>query len=167
MEDSLPLGKWSYILSWIGRFLTKVLPGWILKRKFPIAKCQESITVFCEAVGPELYTNSRRKFAVECLTLKVLNQLPFPITANGFWFDMFVNSRSLAKIHRVDRVTIQPDQFGELKGDADLADNQANILREVPNDSAILHIQGEIQFQTPAGEVKKHISLNTRGFIHR
>lgn len=173
MENTPPPSKWVYIFRWILLPLTRWLPGWILRRWFPVERCKEQVVVMAEGVGPHIWINPGRAPAIGLFNLVFVNRLPFPIIVDGLHLEINLESTGLAKFDQISRVTIACGEIAKVSvAEHDLSDSQAEIVRNYPNDRQpcdcpILRIQGYAQLKTPVGEFNKPLDIETRAFVYR
>ena len=161
-------GEWVALakaaLSWV----MHRLPGWCLRWRYPIRKCQDSLLVEAHGVGPHIYVNAGRAPAIVGLGFVLMNRLPFGVKVENLHLDVSLESRTLTNHDHSGKESVPGG--GVLKisiSDIHLTDGQARIVREHSSECAVLRISGHISCETVVGDLSKLLELETRAFIFR
>ena len=85
-------GEWSLVLKATLSPVLRWLPGWVLRWRYPIPKCQECLTAIAPGVGPHIYINVERSPAIVGLNLTLMNGLPFPVKIDGVHLELTFES---------------------------------------------------------------------------
>ncbi len=167
-ESQLP-SKWFVLGRVLLDLITRHAPSFLLKRWFPVAKCQKRIELFANGVGPHLYVNPGRPAAVSHLKLWCYNYLPFEIWLDGIELEIQLGDQGLARVSLTVRDRIYGyDKKPVVVSENYLTDSQAERVRQYPSDSAVLKITGRTWIKSPVGDFEKQLDqLETRAFIYR
>jgi hypothetical protein len=164
LEGYVPSLMWK-ALAWLISFA----PGFLLRRLFPPAKCQEQIEITADGVGPHVYVNPERSAAVVNLQLWCYNGLPFDVWLEDIELELRLGDQALTRgVHKI-RLAISKRQRQALRlPEFSLTDSQANLARRYPADSEILKITGRTWIKTRAGDFYKQLGqIETRAVIYR
>lgn len=167
-ENQLP-SKWFVLGRVLLDLITRHAPSCLLKRWFPIARCQKRIELFSDGVGPHLYVNPGRPPAVSHLKLWCYNYLPFEIRLDGIELEIQLGDQRLTRVSLTVRERINAyDKKSVAVSEHYLTDGQAERVRQYPSDSAVLKITGRAWIKSPVGDFEKQLGqLETRAFIYR
>lgn len=161
-------GEWTALLKTFVSHVLRWLPGWALRRWYPIQKCQEYLTVSAYGVGPHIYINAERAPAIAGLNLTLMNGLPFAVTIEGCHLELSLESRTLTNGDQTVRETVPAGGTRQISiNEIHLSDGQARIVREYPSECPILRITGNVSCKSVVGEFTKPLQMETRPFIFR
>lgn len=161
-------GEWGALVKAALSPVLRWLPGWILRWRYPICKCQESLTVEAHGVGPHIFVNADRAPAIAGLKLNLMNGLPFEVKVESLHLEMSLESRGLTNHDHSVKESVPG--YGVLQiriSEIHLSDGQARIVRQHPNECPVLRISGHVSCETVVGDVSKPLQLETRAFIFR
>lgn len=160
---------WTFIIKYVLSIIQKRIPGWILKKWFPLERCISSIDIFLETVGPRIYINPKRSFAISSFKINFLNRLPFKIEFTGFTtIEIKLEDKGWLNFQHIESLSIDPCQLKELYiPEKHLTDSQAKLAADYPSECPILRIHGSAQIKSPIGNFNKIFSEQTQAFIHK
>ncbi len=169
MSESQIPSKWFVLWKVLLDLITRHAPSFLLKRWFPIARCQKRIELFSDGVGPHLYVTPGRPAAVSHLKLWCYNYLPFEIRLDGIELDIQLGDQGLTRVSLTVRDRINGyDKKPVAMSEHYLTDSQAERVRQYPSDSAVLKITGRAWIKSPVGDFENQLDqLETRAFIYR
>ncbi len=161
-------GEWSALFKVVLSPVLRWLPGWVLRWWYPIRKCQECFAVAAYGVGPHVYVNAERSPAIEGLNLTFMNGLPFAVKVEGLHLEVGLESRTLTNSEQIVKEAVPAGGTRQISvNEIHLSDGQAKIVREHPNECPILKVTGYVACESPVGEFKTNLQLETRAFIYR
>lgn len=161
-------GEWSALFKVVLSPVLRWLPGWALRWRYPIQKCQECFAVAAHGVGPHVYVNAERSSAIVGLNLTFMNGLPFAVKVEGVHLELSLESRTLTNSEKTVKETVPAGGTRQISvNEIHLSDGQAGIVREYPSECPVLRVTGYVSIKSPAGEFRKNLQLETRTFIYR
>ena len=160
--------EWGAILRAVLSPVLRWLPGWALRRRYPVRKCQEYLTVEAHGVGPHIYVNPGRPPVIMGLNLSLMSGLPFAVKVESVHLEMSVESCALTNHDHFVRESVPGGGVRQIRiNDIHLSDGQADIVRGYPSECPILRVTGHAACESSVGEFKKNLVFETRAFIYR
>jgi len=148
----------------LGDRVVGLLPGWVLRRSFPIPKLAKRVAIFAVGTGPYIYTKAGKPLRFTNLNLVVFNPLPFPVEVRGLKLRVDLGDTYLLTIESHDRMTIAKRGYERLDLDYDLSDNQAVMIQRPTTPCLNLHVSGPVHFHSRVRDFTVHMAANTLGF---
>ncbi len=163
------------LVSWLlgkAAGLIGFLPNALLRWLYPVPAMRERLAALTSGVGPHIIVEPGVPARINALEIILLNRLPFPVEVDGLRAEICLESRVLATIDKVNRLSIPPGEIGRVWLRHDLTESQAGLVRGYPEghhpaDCAILRVSGEFNIRTSFRAVSAPFSIETRAFISR
>ncbi len=158
--------EWGAIFRAVLSPVVRWLPGWALRRWYPVRKCQEYLTVEAHGVGPHIYVNPGRPPVITGLNLSLMNGLPFAVKLESVHLEVSVESYALTNHDHFVRESVPGAGVRQIRvNDIHLSDGQADVVRRY--ECPILRVTGHAACEAPVGGFKKNLLFETRAFIYR
>ncbi len=145
----------------LGDRLIGALPGWALRRFYPVPKLAQRVSILAEGVGPHLYVRSGKPLTLSGLRLVVFNPLPFRVELQRMKLRVDLESTYLLTLEKNDRTVVESRGLTQLSLDHDLTDNQALMIRQYPTGCPTLNVSGPVSVRSRVRDFTVHLQVGT------
>jgi len=145
------------------------LPGWLLRWRYPVRRCQQALELFTEGTGPHIWLNpDRASPAIDAFLLRFFSALPFPVIVESLRLRLSVNQRQVKSLDLISRVAIAPRALTSLTvHEWSLTENEAKFFDSLPDPAPVLTFAVTAQMRAPVGDFERVFEIKMRAFVFR